>query len=188
MGAAFSRAVLGVTAPRVALLSVGEEAKKGSQVVVDAHAELARLDGIDFAGNVEGRDLLTAAADVIVTDGFTGNVALKTLEGTAKTVGGAVGAAARSNPVAALGGLLMRPALGGPAARDGPRLDRWGDSARTARRGRGRARQLRSRGHRERDPPRGEIGIGAGDRTHRGTARVRGRHPRRLGELIRNRL
>jgi glycerol-3-phosphate acyltransferase PlsX len=113
LGAAFSRAVLGVDAPRVALLSVGEEAKKGTPLVVEAHAGLAALEGINFAGNVEGRDLLGDAADVIVTDGFTGNVALKTLEGTAKAVGSAVGAAARSNPMAALGGLLLRPALGG---------------------------------------------------------------------------
>ncbi len=112
MGAAFSRAVLGVAAPRVALLSVGEESKKGTAVVVDAHGELAEMPGIDFVGNVEGRDLFAGKADVIATDGFTGNVTLKTLEGTAKTVGAAVGAAARSNPVAAVGGLLLRPALG----------------------------------------------------------------------------
>jgi phosphate acyltransferase len=113
LGTAFSRAVLGVKEPRVALLSVGEEAKKGTPVVVEAHAALAGLDGVEFVGNVEGRDLLGGTADVIVTDGFTGNVALKTLEGTAKAVGAAVGSAARSNPVAAIGGLLLRPALGG---------------------------------------------------------------------------
>ena len=113
MGAAFSRAVLGVERPRVALLSVGEEPKKGTPDVVAAHETLRAMGGLDFRGNVEGRDLLGDAADVIVTDGFTGNVALKTLEGTAKAVGAAVGAAARSNPLAAIGGLLMRPALGG---------------------------------------------------------------------------
>ncbi len=113
LGAAFSRAVLGVESPRVALLSVGEEAKKGTQDVVDAHAELDSAAEIDFRGNVEGRDLLGDAADVIVTDGFTGNVALKTIEGTARAVADAVGAAARSNPLAAVGGLLMKPALGG---------------------------------------------------------------------------
>jgi len=112
MGAAFSRAVLDVDEPRVALLSVGEEAKKGTANVVEAHSELAGMSGINFIGNVEGRDLLSGVADVIATDGFTGNVALKTLEGTAKTVGSAVGAAARSNPVAGIGGLLLRPALG----------------------------------------------------------------------------
>ena len=113
LGSAFSRAVLEVERPRVALLSVGEEAKKGTDEVVEAHAALAAADGIEFAGNVEGRDLLGDAADVIVTDGFTGNVALKTIEGTAKAVATAVGDAARSNPVAVVGGLLLRPALGG---------------------------------------------------------------------------
>jgi glycerol-3-phosphate acyltransferase PlsX len=113
LGSAFSRAVLGVERPRVALLSVGEEAKKGTDEVIEAHAALAIAEGIDFVGNVEGRDLLGDAADVIVTDGFTGNVALKTIEGTARAVATAVGAAARSGPVAAMGGLLLRPALGG---------------------------------------------------------------------------
>jgi len=113
LGSAFSQAVLGVERPRVALLSVGEEAKKGSNDVVAAHEELATTKSIDFRGNVEGRDLLADSADVIVTDGFTGNVVLKTLEGTAKAVAAAVGDAARSNPVAMLGGLLLRPALGG---------------------------------------------------------------------------
>src|SRR5690606_23684381 len=77
-------------------------------------------EGLRFVGNVEGRDLLTGAADVVVTDGFTGNVTLKTLEGTAKAVADAVRAAARSNPVAALGGLLLRPALGGLRRRMDP--------------------------------------------------------------------
>jgi phosphate acyltransferase len=112
LGAAFSEAVLGVTRPRVALLSVGEEAQKGTQELVDAHAELATAQTIDFRGNVEGRDLLTGAADVIVSDGFTGNVALKTIEGTSRAVADAIRDAARSGPLAALGGLLLRPALG----------------------------------------------------------------------------
>ena len=113
LGAAFSEAVLGVAAPRVGLLSVGEEAGKGREEVVAAHAILADAPGIDFAGNVEGRDLPAAAADVVVTDGFTGNVALKLMEGTARTVTGAIRGAAGSNPVAALGGLLVRGRLAG---------------------------------------------------------------------------
>ena len=113
LGAAFSSAVLGVPQPRVALLSVGEEAKKGTTEVVEAHARLAEATGIAFAGNIEGRDLLAGQADVIVTDGFTGNVVLKTIEGTASAIGAAVRAAARSGPRAAAGGLLLRPALGG---------------------------------------------------------------------------
>jgi phosphate acyltransferase len=113
LGSAFSAAVLGTESPRVALLSVGEEQKKGRSDVVEAHDALTRADGIRFIGNVEGRDLLGGEADVIVTDGFTGNVTLKTLEGTARAVADAVREAARSNPVSAAGGLLLRPALGG---------------------------------------------------------------------------
>jgi phosphate acyltransferase len=113
LGAAFSEAVLGVARPRVALLSVGEEANKGSAEVVEAHARLAGAQGLDFRGNVEGRDLLAGMAEVIVTDGFTGNVVLKTIEGTAKAVAEAVRAAASSGPVAAAGGLLLRHSLGG---------------------------------------------------------------------------
>jgi glycerol-3-phosphate acyltransferase PlsX len=112
LGATFSRAGLGVERPSVGLLSVGEEAKKGTTEVVEANATLAEAEGLHFTGNVEGRDLLTGTADVVVTDGFTGNVVLKTLEGTAKAVAGAVRDAAKSNPVSAAGGLLMRPAMG----------------------------------------------------------------------------
>jgi glycerol-3-phosphate acyltransferase PlsX len=113
LGAAFSAAVLGVERPRVGLLSVGEEAGKGREEVVAANEALSTAKGIDFVGNVEGRDLPADVADVVVTDGFTGNVSLKLMEGTAKAVTGAIRDAARSNPLAAVGGLLMRPALGG---------------------------------------------------------------------------
>ncbi len=113
LGAAFSSAVLGVERPRVGLLSVGEEAGKGREEVVAANEILAEATGVEFVGNVEGRDLPAGVADVVVTDGFTGNVSLKLMEGTAKAMTGAIREAARSNPLAALGGLLMRPALGG---------------------------------------------------------------------------
>jgi glycerol-3-phosphate acyltransferase PlsX len=113
LGAAFSTAVLGVENPRVGLLTVGEESGKGRAEVVEAHRLLSAADGIDFAGNVEGGDLPAAKVDVAVSDGFTGNVALKLMEGTARAVASAVGDAARSGPVAGLGGLLLRPALGG---------------------------------------------------------------------------
>jgi glycerol-3-phosphate acyltransferase PlsX len=113
LGAAFSAAVLEVDDPSVGLLTVGEEAGKGREEVVEAHRILSGAPGIDFVGNVEGRDLPAAVADVVVSDGFTGNVALKLMEGTAKTVSAAVGGAARSNPISLLGGLLLRPALGG---------------------------------------------------------------------------
>jgi glycerol-3-phosphate acyltransferase PlsX len=113
LGAAFSAAVLEVEDPSVGLLSVGEESGKGREEVVEAHRLLSEAPGINFAGNVEGRDLPAAKTDVVVTDGFTGNVSLKLLEGTAKTVAAAVGDAARSNPMAAVGGLLLKPALNG---------------------------------------------------------------------------
>jgi glycerol-3-phosphate acyltransferase PlsX len=113
LGAAFSETVLGAESPTVGLLTVGEESGKGRPEVVEAHRLLSAAEGISFAGNVEGRDLPAAAADVVVTDGFTGNVALKLLEGTARAVASAVGDAARSSPVSALGGLLLKPALGG---------------------------------------------------------------------------
>jgi glycerol-3-phosphate acyltransferase PlsX len=112
LGAAFSAAVLAVDRPKVGLLTVGEEAGKGREEIVEAHGVLAAAPGIEFAGNVEGGDLTAGTVDVVVSDGFTGNVALKLMEGTAKAVAGAVGDAARSNPVSALGGLLLKPALG----------------------------------------------------------------------------
>jgi phosphate acyltransferase len=109
MGAQFMEAVHGIARPRVGLLSNGEEAKKGTEDVVAAHARLAAdSSGLNFVGNVEGGDVTNGAADVIVTDGFTGNVALKLMEGTASTVTGAIRDAIKSSPVAAIGGLLIR--------------------------------------------------------------------------------
>jgi phosphate acyltransferase len=90
MGATYSRARYGVADPSVALLSIGEEKSKGTPLVKEAHAELAGTPGLRFVGNVEGRDLLPGTADVVVTDGFTGNVALKSLEGALRFFMGAV--------------------------------------------------------------------------------------------------
>ncbi len=112
LGFSFSAAVLGTESPRVALLSVGEEQKKGSAEVVEANERLSQAEGIEFLGNIEGRDLMGCDADVVVTDGFTGNIVLKTTEGTAKAVADAVRTAARSGRRASLGGFLLRPALG----------------------------------------------------------------------------
>ena len=113
MGAAFMEVVMGIERPRVALLANGEEPGKGTEGVVAAHAALAASGGLDFAGNVEGFAVGRGAADVIVTDGFTGNVALKVMEGTAGALLGAVREAAMASPRAKLGGLLLRPALRG---------------------------------------------------------------------------
>jgi phosphate acyltransferase len=112
MGAAFMEAAMGVHRPRVALLSNGEERSKGREDVVEAHRVLAALgSGLSFVGNVEGFAIGTGAADVIVTDGFTGNVALKVMEGTSSVLLGAVRSAAGSSARAKAGGLLLRPAL-----------------------------------------------------------------------------
>jgi glycerol-3-phosphate acyltransferase PlsX len=81
MAATYVSARYGVAEPMVALLSIGEEPTKGTPLVKEAHAALEGTAGLRFVGNVEGRDLLPGTADVVVTDGFTGNVALKTLEG-----------------------------------------------------------------------------------------------------------
>jgi glycerol-3-phosphate acyltransferase PlsX len=113
MGAAFAGTVLGVERPRVGLLSNGEEPGKGTPGIVEAHAALAAGGELRFVGNVEGNDLTTGAADVIVTDGFTGNVALKLMEGLSRSMIGFVRDAAMSSPRGKAGGLLLRPALRG---------------------------------------------------------------------------
>jgi phosphate acyltransferase len=116
MGAAFAKVVLGVERPRVGLLSNGEEAERGSDLVVQAGAELAeRLHDspLRWVGNVEGGDIVGGAADVIVTDGFTGNIALKLMEGVSQTMLGAVRDVAVSSLRGKLGGMLLRPSLRG---------------------------------------------------------------------------
>ena len=113
MGAAFMEAVGGVASPRVALLANGTEASKGTEIVLSAHRQLAGAAGLNFIGNVEGFAIGTGVADVIVADGFTGNVALKVMEGTSAALLGAVRAAATSSLRSKLGGLLLRPALRG---------------------------------------------------------------------------
>jgi len=118
MGAALARIVLGVSAPRVGLLSNGEEASRGSALVLETHAELreragAGLEAFEFVGNVEGGDIVSGRADVIVTDGFTGNIALKLMEGVSQTMLSAIREAAMSSMRGKLGGLMLRSALGG---------------------------------------------------------------------------
>jgi glycerol-3-phosphate acyltransferase PlsX len=113
MGAAFASAVLGIGRPRVGLLSNGGEAARGSQLVVETHAVLAEhsSDAFQFVGNVEGDGVTAGVADVVVTDGFTGNVSLKLIEGVSQTILDAIRAAALSTTRSRLGGALMRDAL-----------------------------------------------------------------------------
>jgi glycerol-3-phosphate acyltransferase PlsX len=110
MGASFMEAVVGVKHPTVGLLSVGEEAGKGTPGVLAAHERIAE-GSLNFVGNLEGFDLAAARAHVMVADGFTGNVALKVLEGTLKAVGIQIQERVRSGPVSTLGGLLVRGKL-----------------------------------------------------------------------------
>jgi glycerol-3-phosphate acyltransferase PlsX len=113
MGAEYARVRYGIDEPRVGLLSIGEEPTKGTPLVKETHTLLAgdgalARSGGRFVGNVEGRDLMTADVDVVVTDGFTGNVALKTLEGGMKALVSAVVGALGATAVAkeAIDGLL----------------------------------------------------------------------------------
>jgi glycerol-3-phosphate acyltransferase PlsX len=110
MGTVFAQEILGVRNPEVRLLSIGEEAEKGNQLALEARGLLARSQ-LNFRGNAEGRDLLAKAADVVVTDGFTGNVALKTLEGTIRTVVEGLRDEITSSTRGKLGGMLIRPAV-----------------------------------------------------------------------------
>jgi glycerol-3-phosphate acyltransferase PlsX len=119
MGAVFAEEIVGLERPTVALLSIGEEPEKGNRLVREAHEELAGA-GLNFVGNVEGRDLLRKAADVVVADGFTGNMALKLLEGTIATTLETFRAEVTASLRGKLGGLLIRPAARALRARLDP--------------------------------------------------------------------
>jgi len=110
MGAIFAEEILGLKHPSVRLLSIGEEAEKGNVLSIAAHKLLA-ASSLNFAGNAESRLLLEHPADVVVCDGFTGNMALKTIEGTARSMFLALREAAEQSASTKLGGLLLRPAL-----------------------------------------------------------------------------
>jgi glycerol-3-phosphate acyltransferase PlsX len=109
MGAVFAEEILGVPRPTVRLLSIGEEREKGNQLTLEAH-ELLAASSLNFEGNTEGRDILRGAADVVVTDGFTGNVVLKTLEGAVQAILEGFRAEITATRTGKLGGLLIRPA------------------------------------------------------------------------------
>jgi glycerol-3-phosphate acyltransferase PlsX len=110
MGSVFAEEILGIAQPEVRLLSIGEEPEKGNQLTLEAHALLAADPALHFGGNQEGRTLLEGEGDVIVCDGFTGNVALKTLEGTIRSVLTALRSEIETSISARVGGLLIRPA------------------------------------------------------------------------------
>lgn len=121
MGSVFARAFMGRDEPRVGLMSIGEEPEKGNELVLAAHKLLAVTTGITFHGNVEGGDLFRGTTDVIVTDGFTGNVMLKLAEGEASTIFSWVrDALAGGGLLTRLGALLVKGALRGLTERLDP--------------------------------------------------------------------
>jgi glycerol-3-phosphate acyltransferase PlsX len=110
MGSVFAHELFDVERPRVALLSIGEEPEKGNQLTLEAHDLLRDAEGIVFVGNAEGREMLRGTFDVFVADGFTGNMALKVLEGAVGEVLGALRDEITATARGKLGGLLIRPA------------------------------------------------------------------------------
>jgi glycerol-3-phosphate acyltransferase PlsX len=110
MGDVYARTMLGIVRPRVALLSNGEESEKGSELVQAAHPLIAALP-IDFVGNIEGKDVFRGACDVVVTDGFTGNVVLKVAEGIGDFLFASIAREARKSLGGKVGGALLKPKL-----------------------------------------------------------------------------
>jgi glycerol-3-phosphate acyltransferase PlsX len=120
MGDAFARAVLGLSAPTIGLLNIGSEELKGSDSVREAHQRLREgVPGLTYYGFVEGNDIGKGTVDVVVTDGFTGNVALKTAEGTVRLCADFLRGAFKASLLARIGYLFAKPAL----ARMRERLD-----------------------------------------------------------------
>lgn len=119
MGSAYARGVFQVAEPRVGLLSVGEEETKGSELVRDVH-EVLKASSLNFLGNVEGHDLFTGKVDVVVTDGFTGNVVLKACETLAEFVIDLIRDEVSHNLRAKLGALLLMPAFRSARQRSDP--------------------------------------------------------------------
>jgi phosphate acyltransferase len=113
MGSAFTQAVLGIDSPRVALLSNGEEPGKGTPELVAAHEQLAgsRGTGLNFAGNIEGTQIFEGVADVVVMDGFTGNITLKLIEGVSSRALRVVTETAATTARGRLGNSLIGPAM-----------------------------------------------------------------------------
>jgi glycerol-3-phosphate acyltransferase PlsX len=111
MGSVYAKHRFGIENPKVGLLSIGEEPTKGTPLVKEAHQLLAVTPGINFIGNVEGRDVMTDTVDVVVTDGFTGNVVLKLLEGSLRTVINALLTTFSSTPETKAHADALMPAL-----------------------------------------------------------------------------
>lgn len=111
MGTVYAKRIMEIANPSVRILSNGEEPGKGSQLVIEATELLAHTPGINFQGNIEGGDVIAGLADVIVTDGFTGNVLIKTAEGVVRLFSAALRDELKASFLTSIGGLLSRPAF-----------------------------------------------------------------------------
>lgn len=112
MGSLYASVLFGIDRPRVGLLNIGVEAEKGNELVKETHALLTKAQDLNFVGNVEARDVMKGLCEVLVCDGFTGNVLLKAMEGTAQAVFSGIKEAVMAGGVKAkVGALLMKPAL-----------------------------------------------------------------------------
>jgi len=116
MGSIYAERVLGITQPRVGLVSNGEEETKGNQLVQEAH-QLFKGSDLNFIGNVEGKDVVAGAADVVVTDGFTGNIMIKLAEGLGSMMKALIREEIKRDPVSSIGGLLAKRAFDRVGAR-----------------------------------------------------------------------
>lgn len=121
MGSVYARAFFNKSTPRVGLLSIGEEEGKGNELIKESYKILKKTKSINFYGNIEGRDLFNDVVDVVVTDGFTGNIVLKQAEGEAKSLVSWIKDALTSNgPMVKLGAAMVKPALKSVASRLDP--------------------------------------------------------------------
>jgi glycerol-3-phosphate acyltransferase PlsX len=111
MGKVYSKNILGVKDPKVGIVNIGGEEKKGSELAIEAHKMLKDIKGLDFVGNIEGREMFEGSADVVITDGFTGNVILKVLEGLAKMFFGEVKSALTSSFISKMAALILKKPL-----------------------------------------------------------------------------
>ncbi len=111
MGSIYARDVIGLTKPSVRILSNGEEAGKGNQLVIDSFKLLEQTPSINFQGNIESKEIPTGLADVVVTDGFTGNIFVKTAETTATLMNRVITEEIKKSPIAILGAMMARNSL-----------------------------------------------------------------------------
>ena len=113
MGKVYSETILGVKDPKIGIVNIGEEEKKGNELTIDAHKIIKDINGLNFVGNIEGREMFEGIADVIVTDGFTGNVILKVFEGLAKMFFGEIKSALTSSFISKMAALILKKPLKG---------------------------------------------------------------------------